>query len=105
MRFGIAIYIVPFIFIFSPALLLQGGGGIALAYLLYNVFYSSVMEYLVKPRLIGKGMQMNPLLVFIGIIGGLKLFGILGIIYGPLIMTIFLTLAEIYRVEYKESIV
>ena len=40
-------------------------------------------------------------LVFIGIIGGIKLFGILGIIYGPLIITIFLTLAAIYRLEYK----
>jgi predicted PurR-regulated permease PerM len=44
---------------------------------------------------------MNPLLVFIGILGGLKLFGILGIIYGPLIMTIFFTLLEIYRLEYR----
>jgi len=47
-------------------------------------------------------MQMNALLVFIGIVGGIKLFGILGIIYGPLIITIFLTLAEIYRLEYQQ---
>ncbi|MBW1721725.1 MAG: AI-2E family transporter [Deltaproteobacteria bacterium] len=93
--------------IFIPAaliLLAQGKAGTALAYLIYNVFYSSIMEYLIKPRLIGKGMQMNPLLVFIGILGGLKLFGILGIIYGPLIMTIFLTLAEIYKLEYKKDL-
>ncbi len=49
-------------------------------------------------------MQMNSFLVFIGIIGGIKLFGIIGIVYGPLIITIFLTLAEIYRLEYKEQI-
>ena len=76
--------------------------GLAIGYLIYNVIYSSIIEYLVKPRVIGKGMQMNSLLVFVGIIGGIKLFGILGIIYGPLIITIFLTLAEIYRLEYKE---
>jgi predicted PurR-regulated permease PerM len=63
------------------------------------------MEYLFKPRMIGKGMRMNALLVFIGILGGIKLFGILGIIYGPLIMTIFITLAELYRLEYKEAMV
>jgi len=92
--------------VFIPAtviLLIQGKSGIAIGYLIYNVFYSSIMEYGIKPRLIGKGMQMNPILVFIGILGGLKLFGILGIIYGPLIVTIFLTLAEIYRLEYKET--
>jgi predicted PurR-regulated permease PerM len=90
--------------IFVPAtiiLLLQGYGGMAIAYLVYNMVYSSFIEYLAKPRLIGQGMHMNSLLVFIGIIGGIKLFGILGIIYGPLIITIFITLAEIYRLEYK----
>jgi predicted PurR-regulated permease PerM len=93
--------------VFIPAAIIiffQGKSGMALGYLAYNVGYSAIMEYFVKPRLIGKGMRMNPLLVFIGVIGGLKLFGILGVIYGPLIMTIFLTLAEIYRLEYKEAL-
>ncbi|MDY7037426.1 MAG: AI-2E family transporter [Thermodesulfobacteriota bacterium] len=92
--------------IFIPAtvlLFIQGKTGMAIGYLAYNACYSAIIEYLVKPRLIGKGMHMAPLLVFIGILGGLKLFGILGIIYGPLIITIFLTLAEIYRIEYKET--
>jgi len=91
--------------VFIPAtviLLLQGNTGLALGYLIYNVTYSSIMEYLVKPRMIGQGMQMNALLVFIGILGGMKLFGILGIIYGPPIITTFLTLAEIYRLEYQQ---
>ncbi len=93
--------------VFIPAtviLLIQGKSGIAIGFLAYNVFYSSIMEYVIKPRLIGKGMQMNSILVFIGILGGIKLFGILGIIYGPLIVTIVLTLAEIYRLEYKETV-
>lgn len=93
--------------VFIPAtvtLYVQGEVGLAIGYLIYNAFYSLVMEYVVKPRLIGKGMKMNPLLVFIGVLGGLKLFGVLGVIWGPLIMTIFLTLAEIYRLEYKEVV-
>ena len=93
--------------VFVPAtiiLALEGKFGLAASYFIYNLCYSSIMEYVVKPRLIGKGMRMNPLLVFFGILGGMKLFGILGIIYGPLIITIFLTLAEIYRLEYKETL-
>ena len=92
--------------IFIPAtviLFIQGKNGMAIGYLLYNAFYSAIIEYIAKPRLIGKGMHMAPLLVFIGILGGLKLFGILGIIYGPLIITLFLTLAEIYRIEYQKT--
>ena len=86
-------------------LCLNGNSGLGLGYLIYNLSYSSVIEYLVKPRLIGQGMQMNALLVFIGIIGGIKVFGILGIVYGPLIITVFLTLAEIYRLEYRNKAV
>ncbi len=98
---GASIVFIPAAAIF----LIQGKIGAGILFLAYNICYSSVMEYLVKPRLIGQGMQMNSLLVFIGIVGGMKLFGILGIIYGPLIITIFLTLAEIYRIEYKERVV
>jgi predicted PurR-regulated permease PerM len=102
---------LPFIgatIVYVPAfivLILHGQTGTAIGFLLYNGAYSIIMEYLFKPRMIGKGMRMNALLVFIGILGGIKLFGILGIIYGPLIMTIFITLAELYRLEYKEAMV
>jgi len=92
--------------IFIPAaviLFLHGKTSLALGFLFFNLAYSSVVEYIIKPRIIGKGMQLNSLLVFIGIIGGIKLFGILGIIYGPLIITIFITMAEIFRLEYRES--
>jgi predicted PurR-regulated permease PerM len=102
---------LPFIgasIVYVPAfiiLLLHGKTATAIGFLVYNGAYSIIMEYLFKPRMIGKGMRMNALLVFIGILGGIKLFGILGIIYGPLIMTIFITLAELYRLEYKEAMV
>jgi predicted PurR-regulated permease PerM len=93
--------------VFIPAtliLLIHGEVKMAFSFFVYNASYSLAMEYVVKPRLIGKGMRMNSLLVFFGILGGMKLFGIMGLIYGPLIMTIFFTLAEIYRIEYKEIV-
>ncbi|SPD74888.1 conserved membrane hypothetical protein [uncultured Desulfobacterium sp.] len=98
---------IPFIgpsVVYVPAMvimLLEGNKAAAVLFFLFNLSYGTIIEYLVKPRIIGGEMQMNSLLVFIGIIGGIKLFGILGIIYGPLIITVFLTLAEIYRLEYK----
>jgi predicted PurR-regulated permease PerM len=53
---------------------------------------------------VGKKVQMHTLLVFFSIIGGLKLFGILGIIYGPLVTTAFLTLTDIYYTSYQEIV-
>ncbi len=91
--------------VFIPAsliLFIQGKTKLAIGFFLYNLSYSSIMEYLIKPRIIGQEMRMNSVLVFIGVLGGIKLFGIMGIIYGPLIITIFLTMAEIYKSEYRK---
>ena len=47
---------------------------------------------------------MHTLLVFLSIMGGLKLFGILGIIYGPLVVTAFLTLTDLYEASYQRIV-
>jgi predicted PurR-regulated permease PerM len=62
------------------------------------------VDSLLKPRLVGRRVKMHTLLVFFSIIGGLKMFGIIGIIYGPLVITAFLTLAEIYYTSYRELV-
>ncbi len=62
---------------------------------------SGGVEYLLKPKLVGRRVQMHTLVVFLSIVGGLKLFGILGIIYGPLVVTAFLTLTDIYHTSYQ----
>lgn len=92
--------------VFIPAtivLLLQNKIGASVAFFIYNATYSIIIEYFIKPKLIGKGMKTNTIFVFIGILGGLKLWGILGIIYGPFIITIIFTLFEIYRLEYRPA--
>lgn len=77
------------------------------AALFFIVFYgilSGCIEYIFKPKIVGRRVQMHTLLVFLSIIGGLRLFGILGIIYGPLIATAFLTLSDIYRHSYQRMV-
>ena len=93
--------------IFVPAaayLLLKGRILAGIFFIVFYVLLSGSIEYLFKPKLVGKRVQMPTLLVFLAIIGGLKVFGILGIIYGPLIVTAFLTLAEIYQSSYQHYV-
>ncbi|ACN16719.1 putative permease [Desulforapulum autotrophicum HRM2] len=59
------------------------------------------IEYVFKPKVVGDRVKMHPLVVFFSIIGGLEIYGILGIIYGPLIITLFLTLADIYFANFQ----
>lgn len=68
------------------------------------VFYAVLswgIEYIFKPKVVGDRVRMHPLIVFFAIIGGLKAYGILGIIYGPLIATLFLTLVDIYFSSFQ----
>ena len=47
---------------------------------------------------------MHTLLVFLSLMGGLSVYGVLGIIYGPLIVTAFLTLSDLYLERYDFSL-
>ncbi len=98
--FGIGLVLMP------AALFLLLNGKIATGIFVF-IFYAVVsfsMEYLVKPKLVGEQIKMHTLLVFLGIMGGLAVFGVLGIIYGPLIVTGFLTLSEIYLQNYDSYV-
>ena len=93
--------------VFVPAaimLFLQGRLAAGIFFLVFYLILSGGIEYFFKPRLVGQRVRMHTLIVFLSIIGGLKLFGILGIIYGPLVATAFLTLAEIYQASYQQMI-
>ncbi|MBF0397096.1 MAG: AI-2E family transporter, partial [Desulfobacterales bacterium] len=76
----------------------------AVFFIISYVVLSIGSENILKPKLIGDRVQMHTLLVFLSIIGGLKLFGIAGIIYGPLVVTAFLTLTDIYQANYQKIV-
>jgi len=93
--------------VFIPAagwLILSGHVGSGIFFIVFYGLLSGSVEYLLKPRIVGKRVQMHTLIVFLAIIGGLKLFGILGIIYGPLVVTAFLTLSDIYHANYQRLV-
>ena len=93
--------------VFIPAaiyLFLKGRIAAGIFFIVFYVVLSGGVEYLFKPKLVGQRVKMHSLLVFLAIIGGLKLFGILGIIYGPLVITAFLTLTDIYRSSYQTMV-
>ncbi|MBN1501884.1 MAG: AI-2E family transporter [Spirochaetes bacterium] len=56
-----------------------------------------VLENIVKPSLFGKKLKFHPLLFFFLLLGSLKTFGLSGVIIGPIILTVFYSLWEIYN--------
>jgi predicted PurR-regulated permease PerM len=85
--------------VFLPAtayLYLIGQAGTAIVFLTYNFLLVSGVDNIIKPKFISEEIKIHPLLILLSILGALKIFGIIGIIYGPLIVAIFFALLNIY---------
>lgn len=95
---GIGIVLLPL----SAIMLLQGRIDHAIVAFAFYVVVSFPAEYGLKPKLVGDRVKMHTLLVFLSIMGGLAVFGVLGIIYGPLISTAFLAMSELYIANYGQ---
>ncbi len=97
--FGIGLVLMPT----SLILIINGSPFHAAIIFIFYIILSFSVEYIIKPKLIGTQVKMHTLLVFLSIIGGMSIFGVLGIIYGPLIVTAFLTLTDIYLKQYLQN--
>ncbi len=57
----------------------------------------SQIDNLLKPYLIGNQVQLHPLAIFFFVLGGISLFGPIGLMVGPMILTLFLALVDYSR--------
>jgi len=94
---GISLVFVPAALI----LFIAGEPGKAIAILVPLAVIATIVEYWLKPMLVGRRGQMHTLLVFLALIGGLAAYGAMGILIGPLMMTALLTLISIFRDRYR----
>ncbi len=81
------------------ALLIAGDTTKAIILLLLGIFVISTIDNFIKPWIIGKRTKLHPAAVLVGIIGGLFLMGPIGIIIGPLIISLFISFIEVYHRE------
>ena len=106
---GIIASFVPLIgvaLVVIPAILFLGfSGHIALAIVFAIVAFlaSVVMENIIRPRLIRRGANVHPMLLLFSILGGLSFFGPIGILLGPIALSLLISLAEIYPVILEGS--
>jgi len=60
------------------------------------------LDNLLRPILIGKDTQMHELMIFFGTLGGIIMFGVIGMIIGPIIAALFVTVWEIYGIAFQD---
>jgi predicted PurR-regulated permease PerM len=61
------------------------------------------VDNVLKPLLIGNRLGLPVLLLFFGILGGIALFGALGIVLGPVVFALLRALLDLYSEEYVEG--
>lgn len=97
--------IIPFVgafVIYIPAgliLMLSGSFVKGLIVIIIGSIVISQIDNLLRPYLISGRTSLHPLLLFFAILGGIYLYGLLGIVLGPLIAAVFIILLKI--IEFK----
>jgi predicted PurR-regulated permease PerM len=84
----------------SLLLVLQGRLWMALFLAIWGVFFVGLMDNVVKPMLVRRGLEMHGAVVFFSLLGGLAAFGAVGLLLGPLVVSFFLALVRIYQRDY-----
>jgi len=70
----------------------------------FGLLIISTVDNLIRPFVVAGRAKVHPFMIFIGIIGGIFAFGIVGIFLGPLILALFQTLFKIYEMERNPHI-
>jgi predicted PurR-regulated permease PerM len=97
---GVSIVVIPL----GIYLFVSGSPATGTLFLFFCLGQAAIFENVVKTKLIGAGAAMHDLLAFLAIVGGLGVFGVLGLLYGPLLAAAFLTLTELYFASYRRTL-
>jgi predicted PurR-regulated permease PerM len=84
-------------------LLVTGHPFKALFLAVWGIAVVGIVDNLVKPLLIKRGMEIHGAVVFFALIGGLATFGPIGLLLGPLTVSLFLAMLRMYHRDYTPS--
>ena len=96
--FGTALVWIPAVVV----LYLGGHIGAAVGMAVWAWVSVVVIDNILAAKLVSSRVRLHPLLTIFAILGGIAVFGVLGVLFGPILVAIFVALVDIYRVEIKE---
>jgi predicted PurR-regulated permease PerM len=75
----------------------------AILLVLWGTLVIGMIDNFLRPKLVGSRTKLHELLIFFAVLGGLQVFGVLGIVMGPVVLAITMTLIEIFRAVDKSA--
>lgn len=85
------------------ALLISGNFAGALIVLLGFLVVLTIVDSVLRPKLVLKEAHLHPALILVSIVAGLQTFGLLGFIYGPVILIFLFTTFEVYIKHFQDK--
>jgi predicted PurR-regulated permease PerM len=92
--------------VFVPAVLYMLSIGAhfgAVALGLWGLLAVGLIDNLLGPYVMSRGNNMHPFLILLSVLGGISVFGPVGFIFGPVILSLFLVLLEIYHTQIQSK--
>ncbi|MGO9379350.1 MAG: AI-2E family transporter [Dissulfurispiraceae bacterium] len=86
--------------VWGPAvvyLFIHGMVAKAFTLIIVGIFGISMIDYLLRPIIIGSRTKMHVLVILFSVIGGIQFFGIIGLVMGPLVLAVFVSVLKIFR--------
>ena len=97
--FGTSLVSLPAILFFFAT----GNTASAVGLLLWAIIVVGMIDNFLSPILVSRKTNIPPLLILFAVLGGISLLGPVGILVGPLTISLLYTLISIYRNEFKEN--
>ncbi|MDT0675703.1 AI-2E family transporter [Autumnicola musiva] len=96
---GTAIGILPV----TILLFAQGDNWQAIAILIYGFVVVGATDNIIRLYVLERLASVHPLITLFGVVVGVPLFGFIGLIFGPILISLFLLILKIYKKEYGNS--
>ena len=87
----------------AAALAMDGRYGAAIALVVWGIVVVGNVDNVIRPIVFRRWAQIHPFVTVIGAFMGLRYFGLLGLLIGPLAISYFFELIRMYRVEYLDE--
>lgn len=80
----------------------SGNSGMGVGLLLYSIIVTGNIDYVARITIMKRIGDVHPVITVLGVIIGLGLFGFIGLIFGPLLLSYIIVLFKIYMNEFVE---
>jgi predicted PurR-regulated permease PerM len=84
----------------GAARILSGDVPGGIAFLAVSGFFISTADNFIRPWFLQNRIHLHPLIIFFAILGGLSAFGFNGVVLGPMVVILFLTVLDLFLIEH-----